>query len=47
MIGLRLNEQNMIRKIYVHKVSSDSRCIYPESADHIIDVQCRGAYSKI
>jgi len=33
--------------VYVNKLSSDSRCIYPEQADHIIDIQCRGAHNYI
>ncbi len=45
--GLRINRHNIDTKFYIHKVSVDSRCIYPETADHIIDVQCRGAYAKI
>jgi hypothetical protein len=44
---LKLNNKNAQEKIYLHVVGSSSPCSYPEVADHIIDVQCSGAYEKI
>ena len=34
-------------KIYIHKVCSSVPYAYPLFADHIIDVQCSGAYEKV
>ena len=46
-LKLKLNKDNLTKKIHVHTVSSVVGCIYPPSADHIIDVQCMGAFKKV
>jgi|LakMenEpi03Aug12_release.lakeMendotaPanAssembly.Ray.scaffolds.fasta_scaffold3196871_1 hypothetical protein len=43
-LSLKLNKENAMNKIYIHMLSSYVPCIYPLFADHIIDVQCSGAY---
>lgn len=44
---LKLNQDNVRNKIYIHKLSSSIPCAYSLFADHIIDVQCLGAYERI
>jgi hypothetical protein len=44
---LRLNPEDAKRKIYIHKLDSSTPCIYSPFADHIIDVQCCGAFEKV
>ena len=44
---LKLNLNNIADKIYIHTLSSSIPCVYTLWADHIIDVQCMGAYDKI
>ncbi len=36
-----------MQKIYIHTLSANIPCTYPLFADHIIDVQCSGAYEKV
>lgn len=43
----KLCKENVEEKICVHALSSVDPCVYPEMADHIIDVQCLGAFSMI
>lgn len=44
---LKLKFKNVGKKVYIHTVSSCVSCAYPLFADHIIDVQCGGAYQRI
>jgi hypothetical protein len=44
---LKIKYKNVGKKVCIHTVSSSVSCAYPLFADHIIDVQCWGAYQKI
>ena len=45
--SLKINAQNAKKKIFIQKISSVNPCIYHQSADHVIDVQCCGANSIV